>query len=114
MKKTTFLLLAIAFLFHYEVNDIKSAGMSKQGFKKLLTDSLTVIEKWLAIKPYWEASSNTAYNRAALLTADKLFGIKNLDETTVVELSDKIKKAYQTDWYNIVPVSYTHLRPTRL
>jgi len=89
-------------LFHYADDDIKSAGMSKQGFKKLLTDSLTVIEKWLAIKPYWEASSNTAYNRAALLTADKLFGIKNLDETTVVELSDKIKKAYQTDWYNIV------------
>jgi len=89
-------------LFHYADDDIKSAGMSKQGFKKLLTDSLTVIEKWQAIKPYWEASSNTAYNRAALLTADKLFGIKNLDETTVAELSDKIKKAYQTDWYNIV------------
>lgn len=89
-------------LFHYADDDIKSAGMSKQGFKKLLTDSLTIIEKWQAIKPWWEASSNTAYNRAVLLTADKLFGIKNIDETTVVELSDKIKKAYQTDWYNDV------------
>jgi len=89
-------------LFHYADDDIKSAGMSKQGFQKLLTDSLTVMEKWNAIKPYWEGSSNTAYNRAALLTADKLFGVKNIDETTVVELSDKIRKAYQTDWYNTV------------
>ena len=89
-------------LFHYADDDIKSAGMSKKDFETLLTDSLTVIEKWNTIKPYWEASSNTAYNRAALLTADKLFGIKNIDETTVVELSDKIRKAYQTDWYNDV------------
>ena len=89
-------------LFHYADDDIKSAGMSKKYFETLLTDSLTVIEKWQAIKPWWEASSNTAYNRAALLTADKLFGIKNIDETTVVELSDKIRKAYQTDWYNDV------------
>ncbi len=87
-------------LQHYADDDIKSAGMSKPTFEKLLTDSLTVMEKWNAIKPYWESSSNTAYNRAVLLTTDQLFGIKNIDETTVEALSEKIKKAYQTDWYN--------------
>ena len=89
-------------LQHYADDDIKSAGISKLTFEKLLTDSLTVMEKWKALKPYWESSSNTAYNRAALLTADQLFGIKNIDETTVEALSEKIKKAYQTDWYNHV------------
>jgi hypothetical protein len=60
------------------------------------------MQKWGILKPYWEKSFNTSYNRAVLLTADSLFGIKNLDETTVTELSKKIKKAYQSDWYNTI------------
>lgn len=82
--------------------DLISAGMSKPAFEKLLTDSLTVMEKWQAIKPYWEGSSNTAYSRSILLAVDSLFGIKNIDETTVEELSGKIRKAYKTDWFNQV------------
>ena len=86
-------------LQHYAAEDIRSSGMSKHAFARLLTDSLTVPEKWKALKPYWEGASNTAYNRAALLTADQLFGISDINENTVEKLSEKIKKAYQGDWY---------------
>jgi uncharacterized protein len=88
-------------LFHYAGDDIRSAGMQELVFKKLLADSLTVKEKWQALKPYWEGSSNTAYNCAALLATDKLFGIKNIDDTTVEILSEKIRKAYQNpdEWF---------------
>jgi predicted TIM-barrel fold metal-dependent hydrolase len=79
----------------YASEDIKSAGMQDESFKKLMTDGMTVMEKWQAIKPYWEASSNTAYNRGVLLVADQLFGVKNIDYSTVEELSEKIRKAYQ-------------------
>ena len=96
--KLDFMLL----LQHYAYDDIRSAGMPKETFNKLLTDSLSVPEKWDALKPFWEATSNTAYCRAALLTADKLFGVKDINEQTVQNLSAKIKKAYQTDWYKIV------------
>ncbi len=96
--KLDFMLL----LQHYSYDDIRSAGMPKSTFGTLLTDSLTVMQKWNILKPFWEATSNTAYCRAALLTADKLFDIKDLNETTVEELSAKIKKAYQTDWYSKV------------
>ncbi len=87
---------------HYADDDIKSSGMSKPTFNRLLTDSLTVPEKWEILKPYWEKSFNTAYNRVVLLTVDKLFGIKELNEKTVVELSNKIQEAYKTDWFNTV------------
>ena len=96
--KLDFMLL----LQHYAYDDIRSAGMPKQTFNKLLTDSLTIMEKWNILKPFWEATSNTAYCRAALLTADKLFGAKDLNEKTVEELSAKIKKSYQSDWYDQV------------
>ena len=98
--KLDFMLL----LQHYAYDDIRSAGMPKQTFNKLLTDSLSVMEKWHILKPYWDATSNTAYCRAALLTADELFGIKDINDKTVEDLSARIKKAYQTDWYNQVLV----------
>ncbi len=87
---------------HYADDDIKSSGMSKPTFNKLLTDSLSVPEKWEILKPYWDKSFNTAYNRVVLLTVDKLFGIKELNEKTVVELSNKIQEAYKTEWFNTV------------
>ena len=87
---------------HYADDDIKSSGMSKPMFNTLLTDSLSVQQKWEIMKPFWEKSFNTAYNRVVTLTADKLFGIKEINENTVVELSEKIQKAYKTDWFHTV------------
>ena len=98
--------LDFMFLFSiYACDDIISSGLQHAVFSnKLMTDSLTVKEKWKIIKPYWEGSSNTTYNRAVLLAADKLFGIKNIDSSTVEELSDKIRLAYQNEsgWFNHV------------
>ena len=89
-------------LHHYADDDIKSAGMPKAEFDGLLTDTIPVMEKWNAIKPHWENSKNTAYNRVVLLTIKELFGIDKLDETTVEPLSAKIKEVYKTDWFNYV------------
>lgn len=86
----------------YADDDIKSAGMGKPEFAELLTDKYTVMEKWNRVKPYWEMSKNTAYNRTVLLTIDKLFGIKDLNETTVGPLSEKLKNAYNGKWYDYV------------
>ena len=89
-------------LHHYADDDIKSAGMGKSQFEELLTNKYSVSEKWEIVKPYWKASRNTAYNRVVLLAMDRLFGINDLNDNTVVELSQKIKDAYETDWYNHV------------
>lgn len=89
-------------LHHYADDDIKSGGMPKAAFERLLTDSLTIMQKWNVLKPYWENANNTAYNRVVLLTIKELFGIDKLDETTVEPLSAKIKEAYKTDWFNYI------------
>lgn len=87
---------------HYADDDIKSSGMSKPEFNRLLTDSLTVKEKWEIMEPYWEKSFNTAYNRVVTLTANRLFGIKEINKSTVEELSEKIQQAYKSDWFHTV------------
>jgi predicted TIM-barrel fold metal-dependent hydrolase len=87
---------------HYADDDIKSSGMPKATFEKLLTKSLTVQEKWEILEPYWEKSFNTAYNRVVSLTAEQLFGINEINKNSVVELSEKIQKAYESDWFHTV------------
>ena len=89
-------------LHHYSADDIKSAGLPSKQFSRLLKDTLTVMEKWSILEPYWERSKNTAYNRAALIAADKLFGINDINGSTVESLSDKIRNAYNGDWINQV------------
>lgn len=87
---------------HYADDDIKSAGMSKSQFNTLLTDSLTTAEKWRIMKPFYKMSFNTAYNRTTMLACDKLFGISELNEKSVEELSRQVKKAYSTSWYETI------------
>ena len=87
---------------HYADDDIKSAGMSKTQFATLLTDSLTIAEKWKIMRPFYELSFNTAYNRVTCLAIIKLFGMSGLDDVSVQVLSNKLKEAYQTDWYKTV------------
>ena len=89
----------------YLEDDIRSAGMPKEKvgyFDRLFKpDTMTVRDKWRELKPYWEAASNTAYCRAMLLTADKLYGVNDINEQTVETLSEKIKEAYKNPekWY---------------
>ncbi len=89
-------------LHHYADDDIKSAGMSKPQFASLMTDDYTVSEKWQIVRPYWEATRNTAYCRVVLLTLDRLFGIRDLNGETVHEISDTLRAVYETDWYDHV------------
>jgi uncharacterized protein len=95
--------LDFMWLFHqYADDDIKAAGMSKPQFFQLMSDSMTVSEKWEILQPYYEVSFNTAYNRVTLLSVNHLFGVKEFNEKTVHLLTDKLREVYQTDWYHIV------------
>lgn len=89
-------------LAHYADDDIKSAGMSKPQFAELLSDKYAVTEKWEIVKPYWEASKNTTYNRAVLLAIDELFDIGELNDNTVEVLSEKLRNSYDGTWYDYV------------
>jgi len=95
--------LGIMMLLHqYADDDIKSAGMGKPEFAELMTGKYTEEEKWHKVKPYWEDAKSTGYGRCVLLSVDKLFGIKDLNDSTILVLHDKLKDVYETDWYKTV------------
>jgi predicted TIM-barrel fold metal-dependent hydrolase len=96
-------LLDFMLLLHqFNYNDFVSSGLSETHIEELWSIDKSPEEKWKIIKPYWESSFNTTFNRITLLSISRLYGIEELNESTVGPLSKKIREAYQTNWFNKV------------
>jgi predicted TIM-barrel fold metal-dependent hydrolase len=89
-------------LHHYYYDDLVSSGLPDSIFNLLFNKPLKPKEKWRLIEPYWKNSFNTGFNRVALLASKHLFGIGDINESTVDALSANIIRAYDGNWYNHV------------
>lgn len=87
---------------HYYYDDLISAGIPDSLFNKLLNEPLPPREKWSLLKPYRDRAFNTGYYKVALLAAQNLYGIEDINEFTVDSLSARIKRAYNRDWFNFI------------
>ena len=76
----------------YIWHDLESAGMSPD-FKKTMREGgdRPVSEWWPHIRPYWEHVRNTTYSKALRITANDLFGISDINDSTIHEFAEKVK-----------------------
>jgi len=81
-------------------DDLVSAGMPDTLFNEIFNSQLDPVSKWRIIEPYWKNSFNTSFNRIIMHSITSLYGINELNETTVGPLSEKIRKAHQADWFD--------------
>lgn len=96
-------LLDFALLFlENSLADLTSSGLPASSFVQLYNNTTAPKEKWKIIEPYWQKSFNTNYNRILLLAIKNLYGVNDLNESTVDSLSARIRKAYDGDWFNHV------------
>ena len=101
LKSTTFLDFSLL-LQQNSYDGFVASGMPVTNLKKLYFEPTPVAEKWKIIEPYWDRSFNTISNRILLMAMKDLYGISELNGTTVESLSEKIKKAYSGEWFNYV------------
>jgi len=81
-------------------DDLVSAGMPDTLFNSIFNSQLDPVSKWKIIEPYWNNSFNTSFNRMIIQSTSTFYGINELNESTVGPLSEKIRKAYETDWFD--------------
>lgn len=81
-------------------NDLLGAGMPGTLFVDIFNSSMSPEEKWEKIEPYWNNTFNTASNRVILIALNNLFGVNDLNRNSVGPLSQKMRTANQTDWFD--------------
>jgi hypothetical protein len=101
LKNTHFLDFTLL-LQQNSYDDLISAGMPNSVYDQIFNRPLSPTEKWRLIEPFWKNSFNTTSNRVILLAIRDLYGITQLNDSTVELLSSKIKSAYNGDWFNYV------------
>ena len=76
----------------YIQHDLESAGMSSE-FKATMRDGgdRPVESWWPQIRPFWEHVKHTTYSKALRITARDLFGIPDIDDSTIHEFAEKVK-----------------------
>lgn len=99
LKETSFFDFMSLFQ-QYGYDYLVSAGMPPSNFNSLFNESLSPQMKWKIIEPYWDKTFNTSINRVILLGIKGLYGYSSLNEHSVGHLSEKIRNAYKTDWFD--------------
>lgn len=83
------------YLRQYFVVDLVSAGLPEADLKKVLSAGLSIGEKWKLVAPYWDITRNTGYGQALDISAKALYGISQINGSTIEELNNKFLKARQ-------------------
>lgn len=91
-------------------DDLISAGMPDTLYDELFNEELPVLEKWKIIEPWWQNSFNTSFNRIILYSMKHLYGIDDLNASTVGPLSEKIRQAYETNWFDRILLDSCRIR----
>ena len=89
---------------HYAKCDLISAGMPAQEMEKVADpkSGWSPMEKWRALKPYYEKSWNTAYCECLRIAMRDIYGIEDLRDDTVEALSEKMNAVERASWTRTV------------
>ena len=81
----------VNFFAGYVRHDLVSAGMSREFMSHMRDPGYRSPERWWPeIAPYWQHARHTSYSRAARITARDLYGIDEINDQTIGDLSEKI------------------------
>jgi hypothetical protein len=99
LKNTRFLDFSLL-LQQNSFESLVSSGMDESTLEKLFNEPTSVAEKWKLVEPYWNLSFNTMSNRILLTAVRDLYGINELNSSTIETLSEKIRKNYSGEWFH--------------
>ena len=87
---------------HYSSTDLLLAGMPKKSLPFIRNTSISIEDRWLKIKPYWDLTKNTAYGLSIRLAIRDLYQVEDLTDTTVSALNEKMQLASKRGLYQQV------------
>ncbi|RLD63192.1 MAG: hypothetical protein DRI95_12025 [Bacteroidetes bacterium] len=84
---------------HYAKEDLISAGNKKGLVEIIYNTDFPLSDRWEILEPLYKAMRTTGYGRVPLIAARDLYGISDINESTIEELSLKIQEANKKGLY---------------
>jgi len=78
---------------HYTRGDLAVARMPQAEYDALFNRDIPLDERWNSFRPYWEQIRWGSYSRAALLAAQRFYGVDDINDETYVVLSEAMRQA---------------------
>ena len=87
---------------HYIDSDLVSAGMPYKDMEKFKSRDVDPIDKWPLMEPYWPFVKNTGYGQASAISIRELYGIENIEKSTIPALQQKFESLLKPGLYKHV------------
>ncbi len=87
---------------HYTRGDLAVAGMSAEDYQSLSDQNIPLEQRWAIFAPYWQHIGWGSYARAALLAAERFYGVEDINDETYVPLSEAMRAANKPGIYERV------------
>ena len=95
--------LDFTYLFsHYANEDLISASNMKGIMNIVFSNDFPLEDRWELFNPFFKEMRNTGYARAALLAANDIYGIRELNEDSYAVLSEKIRENSKPGLYRSI------------
>jgi len=79
---------------HYTRTDLRSAGMPEEwAWGKLHDETLPLEARWKVFSRFYEDIKHGSYARAARIAARDIYGVDDINDSTYLELTEKMKAA---------------------
>lgn len=90
------------FLSIYASSDLKSAGLSIDDYAKLIDTRRNILDRWKLVEPYWNQASNTGYFTSVRTAIRDIYGIDDVNESTIQTLAERMRLANKRGLYKWV------------
>ena len=84
---------------HYAKEDLISAGNKKGLVEIIYNTDFPITDRWELLKPLYKAMRTTGYGRVPLIAARDLYGISDINESTIELLSSRMQEANKKGLY---------------
>ena len=85
---------------HYAKEDLISASNKKGLVELIYNTDIPIKDRWEILQPMYKSARSTGYGRVPLIAARDLYGISEINENTIEELSIKIREASKPGLYH--------------
>lgn len=85
---------------HYAKEDLISASNNKGLVELIYNSDFPLTDRWQILEPLYKSMGGTGYGRVPLIAARDLYGVSEINASSIELLSEKIRQASKTGLYN--------------